>query len=252
MNVVPAVWVGLFGLFSLSVASAISATGPAARSSAASSIPPGLPISRSAFSSRVLVSAKGRRLGKIRPNRSSRMTKTCGRDRCATAAEGSSTLEAPAATAPAPSPRRKVRLLSVIGDVLLQQWVTNFRCGSVYVRRSGCSARREPRRAVTGTLRNHELTYRWLTGSFLTLAKPRRRAPGDGEESVTVLWGQKRRKCGAKASIVPRGGFSRRAIPQRGTSVRFNARRAGSLDFENRGRPILKTDSTSSVAPGRQ
>src|SRR5262245_48784382 len=134
MNVVPAVWVGLFGLFALSAGSTIRATGPAARSSAASSIPPGLPISRNAFSRRVLVSAKGRRFGKIRPNRSSRMTNTWGRDRCATAAEVASTLEAPAARALPPSPRRKLRLLSVIGDVLLQQWVANFRFGSAYVR----------------------------------------------------------------------------------------------------------------------
>ena len=47
-KVVPAVWVGLFGLFALSTGSMISRIGPLARSSCASRGPPLAPISRSA------------------------------------------------------------------------------------------------------------------------------------------------------------------------------------------------------------
>ena len=50
MNVVPAVWLGLFGLLALSERSTMSALGPAASGSAASSRPPGAPSSRSAAS----------------------------------------------------------------------------------------------------------------------------------------------------------------------------------------------------------
>src|SRR5438105_176312 len=61
MNVVPAVCVGLFGLLALSAGSRMSWTGPASRLSLASSIPPGLPMSRSAASSRGLGVAKAGR-----------------------------------------------------------------------------------------------------------------------------------------------------------------------------------------------
>ena len=212
MKVVPAVWVGLFALFALSAASTIRATGPAARSSAASSIPPGLPISRRAFSSRVLVSAKGRRLGKIRPNRSSRITKTCGRDRCATAADGASTLEAPATTAPAPRPRSKVRLLSDIVDVLLQQWVTNFRCGLPASNGEPCAARGAPRRTATGTLRNRVVTHRRLIRSFLASANP----------SATVVEG--------------RQGLAGRHFASKGAKVRSEGPDCSSPRFAGRGR----------------
>ena len=62
MNVVPAVCVSLFGLFTLRAGSTISATGPADKSSLASRMPPGLPISSKAASSSGLDSAKRREL----------------------------------------------------------------------------------------------------------------------------------------------------------------------------------------------
>jgi hypothetical protein len=66
-NVVPAVWVGLFGLFTLSKGSVISSTGPLARSSLASSGPPLAPSSRSAALTASVAGTNGGSLSKIRP-----------------------------------------------------------------------------------------------------------------------------------------------------------------------------------------
>src|SRR6266581_4731914 len=70
MKVVPAVCVGLLGLFALKAGSVISRTGPAARSSLASRYPPGLPMSRRAAARASLGGANDGRLGKIRPKNS--------------------------------------------------------------------------------------------------------------------------------------------------------------------------------------
>jgi hypothetical protein len=69
-KVVPAVWVGLLGLLTLSAGSMISSTGPAARLSLASSMPPGWPMSASAARRRSSAGMNGGRSGNIRPNRS--------------------------------------------------------------------------------------------------------------------------------------------------------------------------------------
>src|SRR6202050_4479953 len=77
-NVDPAVIVGLSGLvpyglaaggLPFTVGSAVRFFGPAARSSAASMIPPGMPTSSSAARTWSLASANDGRLGKLRPNR---------------------------------------------------------------------------------------------------------------------------------------------------------------------------------------
>ena len=65
-NVVPAVCVGLFGLFALSDRSTISAFAPADSGSAASSRPPGFPSSTSAASTAGVCTANGGS-SKIRP-----------------------------------------------------------------------------------------------------------------------------------------------------------------------------------------
>ena len=62
MNVVPAVWVGLFRLFTLSVRSTMSSTGPAARLSLASRIPPALPSSSRAALTAFVGEANGSRM----------------------------------------------------------------------------------------------------------------------------------------------------------------------------------------------
>ena len=66
-KVVPAVWVGLFGLFRLSEGSVINSTGPLARSSFASSGPPFAPRSRSASLTASFAGANAGSLSKIRP-----------------------------------------------------------------------------------------------------------------------------------------------------------------------------------------
>src|SRR2546425_2685371 len=67
-NVVPAVCVGLFGLFALRLRSVISNTGPLVRSSFASKRPPGFPRSASAARTASVAAANGGRFGNIRPN----------------------------------------------------------------------------------------------------------------------------------------------------------------------------------------
>src|SRR5207244_2923391 len=63
----PAVWVGLFRLLALRAGSTISATGPAARLSLASKMPPGLAMSMSAALTTSVAGANEGREGKIRP-----------------------------------------------------------------------------------------------------------------------------------------------------------------------------------------
>jgi hypothetical protein len=114
MNVVPAVWAGLFGLFALRLGSTIKSTGPRSRASAASSRPPGRPISRRAASSEGLASANGGR-SNIRLKRSER-----GDGGRARAAPGPRTVLTPAAAAPAPNPpmncRRVILVLRRLSD----------------------------------------------------------------------------------------------------------------------------------------
>src|SRR6202161_1475151 len=124
-NVDPAVIVGLSGLvpygfaaggLPFTVGSTIRFFGPAARSSAASMIPPGMPTSSSAARTWSLASANGGRLGKIRPNRPSLAGApgTLGRPRApddvaafaAVLIPGSIPAEAAASPAPASTWRR--------------------------------------------------------------------------------------------------------------------------------------------------
>src|SRR5262249_51419273 len=71
MKCVPAVWVGLSGLFTLRVGLVISATGPALSWSFASSKPPGAPRATSDLVTPLEAGAKASRFGKSRP-------KVCG------------------------------------------------------------------------------------------------------------------------------------------------------------------------------
>jgi hypothetical protein len=66
-NVVPAVWVGLFGLLTLSPGSVMRSFGPLLTSSCASSSPPGAPSARSASLTRSVGAANAGKSGKIRP-----------------------------------------------------------------------------------------------------------------------------------------------------------------------------------------
>src|SRR5262245_40273188 len=120
MNVLPAVCPGLFRLFALRAGSAMSAMAaalpPSPIWSFASIMPPSLPMSCSAACRRELLSRKnGSRLGNMRPNRSSRMTKLRGRTVCASAARDHNVPDRLEATAPLPSVPRKCRRL-IVGD----------------------------------------------------------------------------------------------------------------------------------------
>jgi hypothetical protein len=109
-KVVPAVWVGLFGLFALRLRSVISSFGPALRSSFASSGPSGAPKADSASFTRCVAGAKEGRSGKSRPNVVGLVATVALRTACA---RGAKTLPPETTTAPAPTPARsrKRRLL---------------------------------------------------------------------------------------------------------------------------------------------
>src|SRR5262249_31416032 len=68
-NVMPAVCVVLFGLFWLRLRSVMSSAAPLERSSLASRMPPGLPMSMSAACRAGLLAANGGSCGNMRPNR---------------------------------------------------------------------------------------------------------------------------------------------------------------------------------------
>ncbi len=103
MNVVPAVWVGLFGLFALRPRSAISSFGPLLTSSFASSGPPGAPNARNASLTRSVAGAKAGRPGKSRPKVVGLVATVALR---AASARGANTLPPETATAAAPTPAR--------------------------------------------------------------------------------------------------------------------------------------------------
>ncbi len=116
MNVVPAVWVGLSGLWAESDGSVISCTGPRWRASRASSTPPGEPSSTSAASRPWLPrSANAGIRSKIRPKcvlSVGTAWRVAGAAGAAARAVPTRTAPlVPTATAPAPTVPRKRRRL---------------------------------------------------------------------------------------------------------------------------------------------
>src|SRR5690242_16322384 len=106
-NVVPAVCVGLSGLFTLSAGFVISATGPAVSWSCASSRPPWAPSANRFFVTPLFAGANAGRLGKIRPKCcASVVTNRLRAGAPNTAGASVPEMPPPAATAPAPMPAR--------------------------------------------------------------------------------------------------------------------------------------------------